>query len=733
MSDEPTVPPQKPVPPAGIDAGDDADRTIIAPVPPAADAPPEPAEGGEDTWFMPNPAGPEQAAPTPGAPPPPEADPDRTIIAGVEAPPTPVSPPPPGPDPDATIIAASTSPGAPSASDPDATVIATQSPAAIPAPGAPELSEPQRILQPGTIINNAYRVEHALDHGGMGRVFRGEEISTGEPVAIKVILPEMADDDKVAQMFKREARTLRQLHHDAIVRYFAYVPPDAQLNLHALVMGYIEGTKLSDRLKAKGGLRTKEFCRLFERLAEGLARAHEIGVIHRDLSPDNVMLPEEDLEKAVLIDFGISRSAKVKDVTLGNEFAGKLKYVSPEQLGAFGGEAGPASDVYSMGLLMMAALSGQAPPMGDSITDAVQKRQDLPDLSGLPFVFQPMLAQMLQPDPAHRMKTMPEVLEQLRDISGGRASDRTLTTGPFHIVPGLQTVPSATIGPRTLPGQGGTLTPGTTPPGETLTERAREVSDGGGKGWIWILLVLALLGGGGGYYAWTSGLLNGPEATGSATSPEDEVTEGLGRIEGAPGTFLAEATSEACAYATLRSHGETTGLIEAFGDAAGQSTELSAGWESRFGTRPAVVARDVTPAQCAVLEMARAFQGTKGAPIEVALDLQAMAMGEAAVGAVHGAAGREVWLALVAPDGSVFSLTSQLQAPIGERRGFSFLLRGGEPGVYLVLALTSERALARVGALRGGEPAPELMGLLLRELARDGQGAVDLGALELSR
>lgn len=731
MSDEPTVPPKKPPPPTRTDGDGDADRTIIAPATPGAGAPPEPAEGGEDTWFMPNPAVPQPEAPHPGTAPQPEADPDRTIIAGAEAPSPPTSPTPAGPDPDATIIVQPTT-AAPEAGDPDATIIATQTPAARPPSGGPELSEPQRILQPGTIINNAYRVEHALDHGGMGRVFRGEEISTGEPVAIKVILPEMADDEKVAQMFKREARTLRQLHHDAIVRYFAYVPPDAQLNLHALVMGYIEGTKLSDRLKSKGGLRTKEFCRLFERLAEGLARAHEIGVIHRDLSPDNVMLPEDDLDKAVLIDFGISRSAKVKDVTLGNEFAGKLKYVSPEQLGAYGGEAGPASDVYSMGLLMMAALSGQAPPMGDSITDAVQKRQDLPDLSGLPFVFQPMLAQMLQPDPAHRMKTMAEVLEQLRDISGGRASDRTLTTGPFHIVPGLQTVPSATIGPRTLPGQGGTLAPGTTPPGETLTERAREVSDGGGKGWIWILLLLALLAGGGGYYAWTSGLLGGPEAASSEESP-DPVAEGLVRVEGAQGTFLAEATEETCAYATLRSQGENTGLIEAFGDAVGQSADLSAGWESRFGTRPAVVAREVTAAQCAVLELARAFQGTQGAPIEVALDLQAMAMGEAAAGAVHGAAGREVWLALVAPDGSVFSLTSQLQAPIGERRGFSFLLRGGEPGVYLVLALTSERALARVGALRGGEPAPELMELLLRELARDGQGAVDLGALDLSR
>ena len=97
-----------------------------------------------------------------------------------------------------------------------------------------------------------YLVVEQLNQGGMGRVFRGEEIGTGEPVAIKVILPEMAEDEKVAAMFKREARTLRQLHHDAIVRYFAYVPPDQNLNLHALVMGFIEGTTLSDAVKNGG-------------------------------------------------------------------------------------------------------------------------------------------------------------------------------------------------------------------------------------------------------------------------------------------------------------------------------------------------------------------------------------------------------------------------------------------------------------------------------------------------
>ncbi|MFL4472329.1 serine/threonine protein kinase [Tateyamaria armeniaca] len=296
-----------------------------------------------------------------------------------------------------------------------------------------------------------YRVEERSDQGGMGRVFRGVEIGTGENVAIKVILPEMAEDDKVAAMFRREARTLRQLHHDAIVRYFAYVPPDENINLHALVMGFIEGTKLSDTIKEKGALDRDQVIELTMRLADGLDRAHNIGVVHRDLSPDNVMLQGGDISKAVLIDFGISRSDNVKEATIGNEFAGKLKYVSPEQMGAFGGQAEGPSDVYSLGLLMIGMLTGTPMPMGTNFVEAVQKRQTVPDLSFLPEEFQGLIAHMLQPDPKDRLPSMAAVIEELRVLKGetGLGGSRLRFTQPpvaDRVVPGLQSVPSTAKG-----------------------------------------------------------------------------------------------------------------------------------------------------------------------------------------------------------------------------------------------------------------------------------------------
>ena len=153
-------------------------------------------------------------------------DDDRTVVvtdvsrkASAPATPPEVTAPPPATNSDAK--------SGPTTHTDTATVIP-------PAPGA--APTPLSSLEPGTIINNMYRVEERLDQGGMGSVFRGTETSTGENVAIKVILPEMAEDDKVTAMFRREARTMRQLHHDAIVRYFAYVPPNQTLNLHAIIM-----------------------------------------------------------------------------------------------------------------------------------------------------------------------------------------------------------------------------------------------------------------------------------------------------------------------------------------------------------------------------------------------------------------------------------------------------------------------------------------------------------------
>lgn len=695
------------------------DATILSPMNAPASVPvdlsaassPEPGEDATILSPLPTPDLPQDMQP---------ADPDATLLAGVSTPSSGGSQPlvaPPA-DPDATVLAGV------------APVVAgAASGAAGFAPS--EVPRPVTVLEPGTVINNMYRVESALDQGGMGRVFRGEEIGTGDPVAIKVILPEMAEDQKVGQMFRREARTLRQLHHPAIVRYFAYVPPDERMNLHALVMGFIEGTKLSDHLRDKGALTTDEACRLFSRLADGLRRAHDIGVIHRDLAPDNVMLQDGDITRGVLIDFGISRSSKVRDVTIGNEFAGKLKYVSPEQLGAFGGEADGRSDVYSMGLLMIAALTGKTPQMGDTIVDAVQKRQTIPDLSGLPGPFQPLLYAMLQPDPAQRMPDMQSVIAGLDMISGGQTGSGGSLTGTgtgatltgmgtgmggfasgltTNAVPGLQSGPAAShLGIQSVTADSlGDIV--------EIEELPEKKSRSGLMLSLGFVILAAAIGGGA--YTWWSNHPIGPE-----TVAEEG---GLVRDERTVAGYLAAQAGEGCAYASVTE----SGTIAALSDTGTAFAGLAANWP--FDAAPEVDETAIAVPQCAALALAKPFAGTARDPISIRFEAPSVSRQTGIVGTVYGTEGRQIWLSIVAPNGRVFSLARQLETPIGNTRRFSFRLPSAQPGVYVIVATASEAASVRAGAMKDGTEASVILPLIGREIAQDDAGYVVVGALEIT-
>jgi hypothetical protein len=151
-----------------------------------------------------------------------------------------------------------------------------------------------------------------------------------------------------------------------------------------------------------------------------LAAAHDQGVIHRDLSPDNVILPGGDLSKAKIIDFGISKMADPEAKTIiGEDFAGKYSYVSPEQVGMHGGKVDARSDIYSLGLVLAAAALGKPLDMGSSPISVVEARRTVPDLSRVPAELRADLTAMLQPDPANR----PQSLQQLLPQRGRRSSD----------------------------------------------------------------------------------------------------------------------------------------------------------------------------------------------------------------------------------------------------------------------------------------------------------------------
>ncbi len=260
----------------------------------------------------------------------------------------------------------------------------------------------------GTELNQTYRIDSLIGVGGMGEVFKGFNIQTGDPVAIKIVLPEFARDDMILDLFRKEARILNHLAHDAIVRYYVF-SIDGVIGRPYLAMEFVDGQSLAERTKTLP-LAADDFTYLLKRLADGLDRAHEAGVIHRDMSPDNVILPGGLVKNAKIIDFGIARSANVGGATLlGGSFAGKYNYVSPEQLGLFGGEVTPKSDIYSLALVMAAALRGKPLDMNGSQVEVIDKRRSVPELAEIPKQFHDVLTAMLQPDPAARPANMAAV------------------------------------------------------------------------------------------------------------------------------------------------------------------------------------------------------------------------------------------------------------------------------------------------------------------------------------
>ena len=281
----------------------------------------------------------------------------------------------------------------------------------------------------GTQLSGTYELDERIAAGGMGEVFRGHNIQTGDPVAIKIVLPEFARDAMILSLFRKEASILNHLSHEAIVRYHVFAI-DQAIGRPYLAMEFVDGLSLVDMF-SNGPMAPAEARALLARLASGLATAHEAGIIHRDLSPDNIILPGGKVGRAKIIDFGIARSATVGGETLlGGVFAGKYNFVSPEQLGMYGGEVTEQSDIYSLGLVMAAALRGAPLDMSGSQVEVIEKRRVVPDLSAIDPGLRPILEAMLQPDPRNRPRDMAELGELVAPAREPRRRLEPTVTSP---------------------------------------------------------------------------------------------------------------------------------------------------------------------------------------------------------------------------------------------------------------------------------------------------------------
>jgi serine/threonine protein kinase len=261
----------------------------------------------------------------------------------------------------------------------------------------------------GLLLNESYKVGSLIEQGATTELYDGVEVSTGEPVALKILLPQLAEDAKTRALFLDEARVLTRLWQPGLLRYRACAK-DNQFDLTYIVTDVV-ATRLSSRVHSHSRRPSQqEIIDLTRRLALALGAAHRAGVIHRNLSPHAIALPGGRLADATICDFNLIKAAHTGMNPAFDDAMVDHAYCAPEQLSTSGVESsiGPWTDVYSLALVILAAVSGNTEP-GDRKASA--------DLSPLPKKFHPIFAKMLDPVPARRFQSMDEIVKQL-DVAG---------------------------------------------------------------------------------------------------------------------------------------------------------------------------------------------------------------------------------------------------------------------------------------------------------------------------
>lgn len=280
-------------------------------------------------------------------------------------------------------------------------------------------SRPGDAFQPGELVNNTYRIEALLGRGGTSDVYKARSEISGRLVALKVLKAEFSGSDEYLVLLTRE-EGIREVRHDAVVRYSEnHRTPDGHVYL---LMDYVDGPGLDRKLK-QGPMPAEDLIVICRRVAQGLQAAHARNIVHRDLSPDNIILRGGDPAQAVIIDFGIAKDTNPGAETIvGNEFAGKYAYAAPEQLS---GHTDARSDIYSLGALLLANFRGKPPESGRNPMEVVERKKQRLDTAGVPEPLKTLIDRMTDPDPERRMQSAAEVLACL-DNPGTGDADATI-------------------------------------------------------------------------------------------------------------------------------------------------------------------------------------------------------------------------------------------------------------------------------------------------------------------
>ena len=276
----------------------------------------------------------------------------------------------------------------------------------------------QHVLTSGQLLAQRYEVMSLLGEGGMGAVYKARDVELSRMVALKVIRPDLARNRAILDRFKQELILATQVTHRNVVRIYDLGEAEG---IKFITMEYVEGEDLAAILHKRGKLPPREAVALIEQVCRALEAAHAVGVIHRDLKPQNIMW-ETGTGRILVMDFGLAKTLEGERMTQTGAMVGTMEYMSPEQ--ALAGNLDQRSDIFSLGLIFYELLTGQTPFRADSALASLIKRtqERVVPVSELDKTVPPELSQIvsrcLERDVALRYQNASELLADLELWSG---------------------------------------------------------------------------------------------------------------------------------------------------------------------------------------------------------------------------------------------------------------------------------------------------------------------------
>ena len=280
----------------------------------------------------------------------------------------------------------------------------------------------------GTTLAGKYRIDERLNEGGMGTVYRGTHVLMEKTVAIKVLRPSLAADEKIVARFSREARAASRISHPNALSVTDF--GEDENGIVFLVMEYLSGRTLKQVIRDEGPLPLARVVEIVRQVGDALNAAHAQGVVHRDLKSDNIMLVDTTMagDHAKVLDFGIAKinepdGNRDSELTAPNLVIGTPQYMSPEQCSQ-NSEIDARSDIYSLGVILYEMFVGHVPFTADSPTMVMMKHLQEPvpsvleERSDLPASLGRVIARAMAKLPANRYQTVAELIEDLTIASG---------------------------------------------------------------------------------------------------------------------------------------------------------------------------------------------------------------------------------------------------------------------------------------------------------------------------